>query len=1014
MKRFFWLGASMAVLASLSPSYAQAPAAAPAPTVSDEVVVTGSHITRRDFSAPSAIVTVGVEVLKQSSAVTMENTLMALPQFAAGSSSTNYLGTGGGQANLNLRGLGTNRVLVLLDGQRLQPSGQNGAIDINTIPQTMVEGIETITGGASAAYGSDAIAGVVNFKLKKHFTGAELSGQASTTQYGGPAAKIGITLGHDFADDRGNAVFSYDYTNRDHIQNQKVPFFHWSTLLSTLPNGNILFGANQPSQAALNTVFAKYGAPAGAVGRTQQISVNADGTLFNPVPPSNGPIYNYRGPLATGTPAPLDNILINPANGALSTAISNGSDLQFALVRDDFFSRVTYELTPDIELRGQLMYSNYTADRVQAMTPTGNVSPAETVPVTNPYIPADLATLLASRANPTAPFQLTRIFTQGSFLTDENVSMRDDVDHYNVFQAQLGASGKVGIRDWTWDISGSRGDMTQNSEVRGVYSQTASQLLLNSTQAQINSLCGGGTQSYNPFGYLTGDTSGKISQGCKAFVERVATLNTEITQDTLDASVQGALFTMPAGEVRFAAGADTRRNSYKFRPDSATIANDLIGSNPQGAAAGAQSVVEGYGELLVPLLKDAPLTKNLELNLGYRYSKYAGLDGLSAYKGDVDWTINDVLRLRGGYSRGVRAPSLVDLYSTGSALVGMIGNPTANNVPQFTGDPCDVRSAYRSTAINGSANAAAVRSLCVAMGVPSATVDTFQNAANSVAGNTVGNRTLVPETSGTWSVGGVLRSPFSAPAIQGVTLSLDYYKINIDDAIGVLGLTTALAKCGNADGSNPTYSAASQYCTLFTRGSDGTLTSAIQPTLNMATYQTSGVDMQVDWNLGLRDIGLPDWGDLRANLIVTRLLEFNVAPFVGAPVLDYAGSTGNGTSNLSQDGGALPKWKANLRTTYINGPFSVTWTWRHYDSMKPVAKVTSPTAIADDVPAYNAHDFSANWAIRENMVVRAGVTNAFGEPIPNTAGLVTTLGTTDRSLYSVLGRQYSLALDYRF
>lgn len=265
------------------------------PSQLDAVVVTGSRIVRQDYTASSPITTVSREALDNTGAATIEVALNQLPQLGIGANQTNAGWGGTGRASLNLRGLGPLRNLVLLDGRRLQPSDVLGVVDVNTIPTALIQDIEIISGGASAVYGSDAIAGVVNVKLDDAFEGVAIESQLSQYDSGdGDIRDHSLTWGGNFGEGRGNAVLSFSYTDREGVDFMARPFFRLAQGGTDfrLPTGIYRPSVNPPSQAAVDAVFAQYGAAAGRAPFNSVLGFNDDGTLFlaNNVP------FNWRGP----------------------------------------------------------------------------------------------------------------------------------------------------------------------------------------------------------------------------------------------------------------------------------------------------------------------------------------------------------------------------------------------------------------------------------------------------------------------------------------------------------------------------------------------------------------------------------------------------------------------------------------------------------------------------------------------------------------------------------------------
>ncbi len=958
-----------------------------APPPSEDIVITGSRIARPDYVANSPIVSLSQDTLENTGRVTVESALTQLPQFSGafgaangGSTST---GLNGGQAYASLRGLGSKRTLLLLDGRRVQPSNPDGSVDLNILPEALIENIEVITGGASTTYGSDATAGVVNFRLKRNFKGLELNGQTGVSNYGdGNSYRLTGTLGSKFADDRGSAVLSVDYTKRERALQQGRDYytFRQSTPgLSTIPQGTALFGSNTPTRAAVNSVFqGLYGTPAlpgNSAGRyTGQIGFNTDQTLFSTV---GVPVYNFRDPQTD------EAYIVNSGTNSQQVNFGyNGSSIQADLSRWSIFAKADYDVTDDVKAFVQATYTTYTTLGITNPTLASNVY-GLTVPVSNPYIPDAFRTILASRANPNAPFTFYKAFNI--------LGPRFQRYDYDVYQFTAGLSGKVGVRDWTWDLYASTSRTKFANEQRGGASASATAQLLNSPTGG-SELCQGG---FNPFGNLT------PSQACIDFISR-RTLNTnELKQRTVEGTMQGGLFALPAGEVRFAVGADYRYNGYAFTPDTQLSlpngTSDILGYSVLRAAQGEVNVGEVFAELLVPVLHDLPLIQQLDLDLGYRYSNYDTIGGVHAYKADVTWRVFEPLRLRGGYNRAIRAPSVGELFapvSTASVAVGTASATTTN------GDPCDVRSSYRL-----GANGAAVRSLCLAQGIPGNIIDSYQLGTAQVFALTGGNPQLQEEVADTFSAGGVIQSPF-AGVFKNLSLSVDFYSIKIKGAVGPLNIAQAFQFCFNSGGNNPTFAANNYYCSLITRNTDtGVPVNPLQPLLNLGTYDVRGVDFQFDWRF---PIGA-NAGNIAINSAVSYLDTFKIQALPGAPTYDYAGSIGVGVD--ATGGIAHPKWKAITSLTYTLGQASLGLRWRYLDSMINSAKVVSPASTTRGVAAYHVFDLNARFEVDDSTEFRLGATNLFNRAPPQYGDIE---ATYDAQNYDVIGRYFFIGATKKF
>lgn len=951
-------GASALVLLLTAPplvAHAQTDTGATATAV-EEIVVTGSRIARRDYSSDSPIVTVGKEDIEKLGSVTVDTLLNQMPQFVPSVSSTSNNPSNGGQANIDLRGLGTARTMILLDGHRVVPSNANGTVDVNVIPSALIQNIEVISGGASATYGSDALAGVVNFKLNNNFSGLQMDAQYGVTEEGdGREKSLALTAGGKYADDRGHAVLSLSYSERGEVYNAARDFSKVSGASSTIPYGRYdATGANLPSQAAVDAVFAKYGYAAGTVKASANLGFNDDGTLFY-----NG--SNYKGSTA------IDYSTI-PVNGTYNTGALNL--LQLPLTRYTAYAATDYQINEHAQFYGSFNFTHYDSRTILAPAPAAG-STGFSVPVTNPFIPDDLATLLASRSNPTSSFLLRKRFT--------DVGPRISETTFNVFQIAGGVRGDIGFKDWTYDVYASYGRSEQNETQSGNVSHSAVQTLLNASDGGA-SLCEGG---YDPFGLNA------LSAACRSYISRQTKNRTVAEQQSVEANLQGALFNLPAGEVRAAIGASYKRDTYLFEPDSLLSTGDVVGFNAQDAIDASTNVKELYGELLIPVLKDLPFIKSLSLDAGYRLSDYNTVGKVGAYKLDGAWEVVEGFRVRGGYQRAVRAPSIGELYS-----------PQNQDYPSISEDPCAYNSTYRA-----GSNAATVRSLCLAQGVPSAIIDSYTYANTQVNALSGGNPDLKEETANTYSVGLVWTPRLTHPLLERLSLSVDYYSIDIKNAIGTIDATTALDKCYSASG-NPAGSTSNYYCSLFKRNAEtGEIDTLTLTNLNLAEYKTAGVDFQVDWGFGLGAVGLDDrYGAIKVNLMGTYLDSFKVQSLPGEDFVELKGAIGN--TQISSTAVSHPEWKYNTSVSYLIGPVEVGARWRHIGNMVDASDAD------EKIGAVDYYDLNASWKITDTYSIRGGVTNLTNKQPPYFSSYVQ--ANTDPSTYDVLGRRFFVAVKAKF
>jgi iron complex outermembrane receptor protein len=936
----------------------------------EEVIVTGSRIARQDYTAQSAIVTVGQSVLQAQGPTSIENTLNQLPQFAATSGSTSASQAGGGRATANLRGLGAARTLVLLDGRRLQPSDPLGAIDLNTIAPSLIESVEVITGGASAIYGSDAIAGVVNFKLKRNFEGAEIDAQYGETERGdGRTIDISGTVGGRFADDRGHVMLSASHHDRQRVSRNAREFFRDGGITSVLPSGLIYAdAANLPSQTALNGVFAKYGVTAN-VPRNATFSQNLDGTLFT----ISAPILNYR--------FPTDGPYTITSNGQVAVPLGERAPLQQPMKRQTLFGQVSYQVAEGVEAYGQFNYAHYVSNqtgygRNQAITRDVYL------PVTNPFLPADIRTIAASRPNPTAP--LLFYFNTGRYSPD--IAQQT----YNVVQALGGLRGKLNAIDGSWDVFASYG-RTEQSSLLGGYVDRASFLSLVNAADGGRAICEGGL---DPLA-LTAP-----SAACLKYLLREMHESTSFKQANAEANIQGRVLTLPAGDLRFAAGLSYRKNDYAYSPDAARLTGTVLTTGLTNPTNGDTTSTEVFLELSAPLLRDLPFIRRLDLDLAYRYADYDTIGGVHTYKASGSWEINDAISLRGGYQNAIRAPSVGELFRPFEQSGTTVGRISAG-----LGDPCDIASTYRT-----GPNAAQVRALCIANGVPLSVIDAHKFAGTSVQSDVAGNPDLMEEVSDTYTAGLVWRSRFDTPLLSRLSASVDYYNIKLADAIGLITGDVIAQRCFNGQGdANPTYDPNNFYCKLINRGPSGGFATIKTPLLNLGGYRTSGVDLQIDWGADLAALGAPEGaGAISLNLLVSYMDKYQIQTLPGGPFVDYAGTIGN--AQISSDAMSHPKWKAVTSLGYRVGPLDLSLRWRWVEAMGNSSNVGAATATARGVKAMDYFDLSGRYRLTDKAELRGGVLNIADRQPPAWTGE----SATDVALYDMLGRRFYLGVNVKF
>jgi outer membrane receptor protein involved in Fe transport len=944
---------------------------------SGDIVVTGSRIARRDYSSQSPIVTVSRDAVSVSGQQTLGEALNELPQLTPGNSATNANRANAGQTNPDLRGLGSRRTLVLLDGRRLQPSDPFNAIDLNTVPETLIQNVEIITGGASAVYGSDALAGVINLKTKTDFTGLELDGQGGVTSRGdGGNYSLSATAGTNFAEGRGNIVVSGSYLNREEITPQSSrPFFNQFTTPAVSPTGR--FPLTGVPQAAITALFNSYGItdPTKIPTAADQAGINPDGTLF---------VYQSSNAAAVGSnfrAGEPGQPIMRFANGVAQIKQVDRLQLSSPLERYTGFARASFKISDNVSI---FLQGNYT----HSMTSVGGAgaqitSAAPTIPTTNFfYQQTDLFKLLSLRATDT-PLALNIL----NYPVPDPTEITTDL-----YQIQGGASGKIPSLGWSWDIYFAHGETKTKYVDDNKVSRTAF-LQLTTAADGGTSQCAGGVNFFPAVA---------ISPACANLLLTDAVSRQVLTQDLGEANLQGGIFKLPGGDVRFAVGVAYRRNSFSFSPDSRLAPLNALdqtevfgyGSFYSLPTSGSTRAIEGYGELLLPVLANTPFFQRFDLDLAYRYSNYDTVGGVNTYKAGLEWEPVHGLLLRGGYQRAIRAPSVGELFAAQVRGVGDIGQ-LANG----GGDPCSVLSTARAAS---NPNAGKVAALCIATGVPASLIGGTRSLASQTTIILAGNPNAQEETSDSYTIGTVLQPRFSSPYLSKLSLSVDYYNINIKNALGTRQARDILDTCYNLNGLNPGYSATNEACLLIKRaGADqptrmGDLDKTSTPTINLARYQTTGIDAQLDYEFPIDQI-VPNGGALAFNVLATYLMSYKLQNATTAPVNEFAGTIGNGAiSGLSH-----PRWKGLATVTYKNSGSELGFRLRYIGSMTNSANVgTSATQAGVDSILYT--DLFGRIAVGQKFELRLGVTNLFDKMPP----IFTGQNATDPATYDVIGRTF--------
>jgi iron complex outermembrane recepter protein len=1119
----------------------------------EEIVITGSRIVRRDYESSSPIVTIQAADFEMQTGLNIESYLNQLPEYNPAASPVTSQGdvqitpvNSVGVATISLRGFGPNRNLNLIDGKRIVPVNALLWTDINGIPSSLIERVETITGGASAVYGADAVGGVTNFILKKNYEGVELDGQYGMQEHGnGTETRVSMLIGANFADGRGNVTFGAERYNRDEVLARDISWYtdRWSD-----PNAGGYFfflqGTNGyscsptcPSWGAYKALFGGvnpggwyidfFGAPT-TVPSYVNITFNSDGTIWSSGSPigqsrseivPDGMLFAYQTMLDPSDIAGMrtfqglkwnetDQLASGPqnrysiyANGHydLSDKISIFADARFAESRTATFlfgtdaisgweASVPYNPTIDSPIDPTLDYTNAAVLAAVAADPAAffraNPNP-NFIPTGSPGaghpVPTELAWLLNSRTPQDARWQ-------PQWFPDTSLPGRQTTNTISTWQLEAGLDFEMPFRDWKGEIYLSHGVSETYNVAGGNLSLARYRALINYPDYGRNSE-GTGNQWYlvqsengtevvpavrPAFG--VGDfkcTSGfyntlfggdqPLSEDCFNAVNAVLQTYTEMTQDITEVNLQGGLFNLPAGEVRTAVGWQYREVGGKFNPDilqsEDSFMDQVVGVYPTGYMDAKTRVNDYYIEALFPVLSDLPFMKKLELETGARRSNYKETqDKEWTYKILANWEFTNWVRLRGGYNRAIRAPNLGELFLAQQEIFtfgGKFGDPCSvrANAPWGAGGTTlqvdEVISAGEKTADNptgvpqlapGQTQAGADRTyqICSAMMGSKGADDYYRNIvggndnlrdfAQQGAGGgfawvlQTGNPDLKPETADTWTAGIVMSSPLENPWVSGITLGLDWYKIDITDAIMTFSIDYASFRCFGLDtGLSPAAQAASTACKLVPR--DQNNGAALSTTLsydNQATISTSGLDILFNWffdfaRLGVEKVPGTIGFSLQATLLDSYETRQSPAPY-DAPI-EWKGSLGPnlpGTQAGAYDyrlfgtltyNNTRDKWSVSMRARYL----PPVWTAAYAEQQSIIANNAAVTAGGAGVilgytptteiqtDSYTIFDFSGTWDINDTYSLRFGITNLFDKAPPDVGSTAGYAPGMDRS-----------------
>jgi len=984
----------------------------------EEIVVTGSRIAKNNNESTSPIVTVDEKFLNQMGTTSLQTQLNKLPQFTATGDVPQVEGgdiqptatSTPGQSTISLRGIGANRTLTLINGRRATPANALGAIDINTIPSAAISYIDTISGGASSTYGADAVAGVVNIIMKDRFEGFQLDAQMSESQKSDDQEyNVSGIMGTNFEDDRGNIMLAFEYKDRKAAYQRDRSWFrdNWSNPSITgtkffVPYSGFSTALNPPSVEALNTYLS------GANFTSQPYFQ----TIFYD-PKSQSAFTGFATDTIPGIQSAydaglVDGYRIKQQNNGYLGANDVNAYLIFPLESYNFYTQGNYQINKYIGVFGQAYYSRTSSHTTQqpGTIVSGwsvNIDPT----IDRDMIPADILALLDSRNDPNGSVSLTADLPFN----------REGYTDTNTYNITAGIRGEFPMIGWTYEAFVSRGEAESFANMTGFYSLERMRGVMQSPDfgkgMSWKANMGPDSGTDNGFGAATATCTsglnpfdwGATTQDCWDAVAAPVRSKQLMIQNIYEGNTQGHIADLPMGEMKGALGVSYRENIYEFQSDNLntqgrSFNDQILGLYPAGEANGKIVAKEQYAELLVPLLKDLPLVKEMTLSLGGRRSDYNTTGVSYTYKGILDYKMTDYLRFRGGYNRAERSPNIGELFLARTSSFRFY----------YNGDPCSMRNSGIAWSANDTSDPnhwKDVLTMCAEMNHNVATdgtantqyygsdLTTIQdyltahpNATNQdlidagvvpqdkydamgTAGLgymwpiDTGNANLQPEVADTWTFGFVLDSFVkNIPALMDWRISVDYYSIKVKDAIGVQTGDVVLQQCFDPT-YNPTLDINNEYCNGVHRDSRfGSLGTIERTYYNNGRFQTSGIDTQINWGM---DLGP---GHLAVSSLINYVIKMESAELPGNPLIDYVGTfgpTGNGLN------GNTFQWKTFTTFTYSMQSWDASLRWSHYSALENTVGNGSP------LPAYDMFDLSGDYKLKDNITLRFGIDNLFNK-----------------------------------
>jgi iron complex outermembrane recepter protein len=977
------------------------------------IVVTGSRVARPNAESPSPITTVGGDDIKEFGATKIEDLSNSLPQVFAGQSSGVSNGADG-TATIDLRGLGPSRTVVLIDGKRLMPGniGGGAGADLNFIPSTLVSSVDLLTGGASAAYGADAVAGVVNFKMNRKFKGLRIDAQYGLYQhtnnnpirdrvnarYVSPEGNLitggsydaTIALGSGFDEDRGSFVVYAGYRAETGITQEKYDYSACTVGLNGQNTGTVSdFSCGGSGLAPLNARFT---------------GVTAANRALAGLP-------------AAGSYALLPNNTVVPFV-ALRDAY-NFAPLNYYRRPSERYTAgafAEYEISSALKPYLDVMFADYNTKA--QIAPSGLFGLSSVINCDNPLLATNvtLGRAICGANLGTATDATITIGKRNS----EGGPRFNDIG-YNQFRIVTGLKGDLG-EAWSYDAYFQTGQIkvanTYRNDVSNARILRALQVVNVAGVPTCKSVVDGTDPLCKPYDVFN---AGKVSQDALNYIGIPLVITGTTKETVVNASISGDLakygIKSPFAEdgLRINLGAEYRTEALATQPDLAYLTGDGAGTGSQQPIDGQYKVTDFFGELGVPLVTDKPFFHDLSLELGYRHSKYnvrgaAKQNSADTYKIAGNWSPVEDITFRASFNRAVRSPNIFDLFANRD--IGLFTGTDKCSGPAINGKVDGSDTGPTTPALQAAGFTAAQ---CARTGVTAAQ---FGNISSNFGADQYnqqfgGNVNLRPEKANTYSFGVVLQPKSFLP---GFLLSVDYFNIKVNDAVGTIGAQVIFDQCiGTAD---------PFYCSKISRataangfpgalyGNNPGVGFINNETVNTGSVKTSGIDINGDYRTTLGN------NKIRWQFVGTYLDKFISQPLTNGFTYDCAGYYGQ-TCGLP-----APKFRFNTNIKFTTADdFGFTVRWRHLskvtvDSLSPDVDLNpnGDKAVGntdEKIKAFDYFDLLFSLPIKDSATLRIGVNNIFDiDPPINATSPVN--GNTFPGTYDHLGRNIFVNLTADF